>query len=71
MSTRRPLPPMTREKLERLEARVRLVDLAKAARIPVSALSELETGTRIFSERLARRRADALKRLRVSEESPG
>jgi hypothetical protein len=60
----RHLAPLTQEKLERLEARVRLVDLARETRIPITVLSELETGTRRLDAARARRRRDALKRLR-------
>jgi len=61
---RKNLPPLTQEKLERLEARVRLVDLARETRIPITVLSELETGTRRLDAARAQRRRDALKRLR-------
>lgn len=63
MFRQKPLPPMTNEKRERLEARVRLVDLARATRIPVSALSEAETGRRRLSDDQLRRRSAALRQL--------
>lgn len=61
------LPPLTAEKRERLEARVRLIDLARVTRIPVSRLSEAETGRYRLSKDQQRRRTTALRQLRTRE----
>jgi hypothetical protein len=62
---KRPLPVLSSARLERLQARVPLLDLSAATGIPLVVLSEAERGLRELTPAQAERRRNAIERLAV------